>query len=178
MDSWTRQDQKLTRSKRRLVLNEEQSNNHTSVVNSTSTALHPFYTGSVRYTFAPGDFRLSHAETPDFRVFPTGTSYEGITDSRVKLTAVNLTPVSIGDSPCHRERDRGNAGGHFSMGGGRGESGSHRSVSGATPGYTSQLDTASGATWHAPRATRHRHDGFRVASTAVHRLTAPRPLWR
>lgn len=54
--------------------------------------------------------------------------------------------------------------------GGQGESGSIRSVSGATPGYTSQQVPASGAARHAPRATRHRQDELQVTSPAGHRL--------
>lgn len=56
------------------------------------------------------------------------------------------------------------------VGGGRGESGSIRSVSGATPGYTSQQVRASGAARHAPRAQRHRQDELQVTSPAGHRL--------
>ncbi len=62
------------------------------------------------------------------------------------------------------------------MGGGRGERGSVRSVSGETPGYMSQLVPASGATRHAPRATRRRGTAFWVTAPVAHRLPTTVPV--
>lgn len=88
--------------------------------------------------------------------------------SRRKVQSVG-TRMSRGQPGNPGERSSvAHAGRLGGVDGGRGESGSIRSVSGATPGYTSQLVPASGAARHAPRATRHRRNEVRVASPAGH----------